>query len=205
MFINFRRKGGSVKQIDILSIEDGIMKLRGGKYVTILQTSSINFELKSDQERDVIIDGFESFLNSIGFAIQILIRTREIDIDEYLDGIDRKILREKHPLYKLQLKNYKIFVRKLVKDNKILSRQFYVSIAFNTETNTDPNLIKEQLSLRSGIVSKNLGRIGISCKELDSIAVIGLFYNFYNPNLAKIQPITNDLYSHINEKLILAV
>ena len=56
------RKDSSRKQIDIKEVRDGVLILPGGKYRTILEVSSVNFELKSDEEQDVLIDNFENFL-----------------------------------------------------------------------------------------------------------------------------------------------
>ena len=55
------RKGSSASQIDIENISDGMLKLPGNKYRLVLSTSSLNFELKSEDEQDALIDTYESF------------------------------------------------------------------------------------------------------------------------------------------------
>jgi hypothetical protein len=57
------------------------------EYRLILETSSINFELKSEEEQDVMIDSFQNFLNALPCEIQILVRVREIDIDKYAEDV----------------------------------------------------------------------------------------------------------------------
>ena len=185
------RLGSSSSQIDIDSISDGILTLPGNKHCLILSTTSINFELKSEEEQDALIDTYESFLNSIGFAIQFLIRTREIDMASYLEDLESKIVKEEMPIYKQQLQSYRHFISTLIESNRILSRQFFVIIPYSSTSKTDTSIYKDQLKLRADIVAKNLSRLGIACQELSSLEIIDLFYSFYSPEQAKIQPISD--------------
>jgi len=182
------RKHSSRKQIDIKEVRDGVLVLPGGKYRTVLEASSVNFELKSDEEQDVLIDNFQNFLNSLPYPIQILIRIREIDIDDYLDKLKQKSKNEKEKVYIKQIKNYSKFVKKLVSGNKILSRRFYVVIPYEPENGKGEfSLVREQIKLNQDIVVKGLERLGMKTKYLDSIEVLELFYSFYNPSQNKTQ------------------
>lgn len=55
------KKVSSRKQIDIEGVRDGILILPDGHYRTVLNASSINFELKSEAEQDALIDTYQSF------------------------------------------------------------------------------------------------------------------------------------------------
>jgi len=101
-----KTKASSRGQIDIKSVKDGVLRLPGNHYRVVLQVSSVNFELKSEDERDALIDTYESFLNSVGNPLQILIRTREIDMDKYLSELDERLNGETEAIYKQQLTNY---------------------------------------------------------------------------------------------------
>ena len=79
-----KQRTGSRRQIQIKEVKDGIILLSNNQYRAVLETSSINFELKSEAEQDVIIDSFQNFLNSLSFPVQILVRVREIDADQYV-------------------------------------------------------------------------------------------------------------------------
>ena len=81
-------KSSARQQIAIKGVRDGILSLPDNNHRSILSVSALNFELKSDEEQDAIIDTYESFLNSIGWPIQILVRTREIDMDNYLENLN---------------------------------------------------------------------------------------------------------------------
>ena len=80
--------------------------LPNNEYRAILQVSSLNFELRSEEEQDAIIETYESFLNSVGSNLQILVRTREIDMDKYLDDLNERYESETVPIYQQQLQNY---------------------------------------------------------------------------------------------------
>ena len=185
-----KSKTSSRRQIDINGVKDGVLMLPGNKYRMVLQVSSLNFELKSEEEQDVLIDTYESFLNSVGSPLQILIRTREIDMDKYLSELGEHLSNETEAIYKTQLQNYDEFIRSLITTNKILTRHFYVIVPYDASSKLDFELIKEQLGLTVDIVSKGLGRLGMHARELPSLEVLDLFYSFYSPEQAKIQPLT---------------
>ena len=178
-------------QIQIKKIVDNILVLPNHEYRMILETSSINFELKSEEEQDVIIDSFQNFLNSLPCAIQILVRVREIDIDKYVEDIERQKEQETEVIYKKQIESYSSFVKKLVSGNTILSRRFYLILPYHhTDRSEDWSLIKEHLNLNRDIVTKGLERMQMRVRPLTSIEMINLFYAFYNPDNLKTQPIT---------------
>lgn len=190
-----KQKTGSRRQIQIKEVKDGVLLLPDNQYRAVLETSSINFELKSEAEQDVIIDSFQNFLNSLSFPVQILVRVREIDIDQYIEQILVKKDREKEEAYKTQIKNYAEFIRNLVSGNKILARHFYFVIAFvPDDKKQDFDLTREQIRNREDIVVKGLEKIGMKVKSLDSLQVLQLFYNFYNPSQSKSQPLKEIKY-----------
>ena len=185
-----KTKTSSRAQVDINGVKDGVLMLPGNKYRTVLQVSSLNFELKSEEEQDALIDTYESFLNSVGSPLQILIRTREIDMDKYLSELGEHLSNETEEIYKTQLQNYDEFIRSLIPTNKILTRHFYVIVPYDATSKLDFELIKDQLGLTVDIVSKGLSRLGMHARELPSLEVLDLFYSFYSPEQAKIQPLT---------------
>lgn len=180
----------SRRQIRIKEVKDGILVLPGNKYRVILESSAVNFELKSEDEQDVLIDNFQNFLNSLPTPVQIVIRIREVDIDGYLESFMKQNNHETEQVYKDQLTNYSEFIKKLVSGNKILSRRFYIIIPYEPEDGKhDFQLIREQIQLNQDIVTKGLERLGMKTRDLGNLEILELFYSFYNPTLAKNQPI----------------
>ncbi len=184
------KKQSSRQQINIKGVQDGVLMLPGDQYRVILEASAINFELKSDDEQDAIIEAYQSFLNSLSCPVQILARIREMDMQQYLDNFRQASAQEKEPIYRDQINNYAEFVQSLVNTNKILSRRFYVVIPHTDYYGDGFEAVHEQLLLNSDIVGKGLSRLGIQTRQLSSLEVLDLFYTFYNPQQAKRQPIT---------------
>jgi len=185
------RKSSARVQIDIKGIKDGVLILPNERYRVILTVAPINFELKSEDERDAIIDTYESFLNSVGWPLEILVRTREVDMGKYLSDIKARKDNEKEDIYRVQLESYGEFVLGLIETNKILTRNFYVVIPYDSNGKLEFEGVREQLDRRLDIVRKGLSRLGISSRKLDNLEVLDLFYSFYSPEQAKQQPLSS--------------
>ena len=185
------KKASARQQIDIREVRNGILVLANNRYRAILQVSPVNFELRSEDEQDAIIDTYESFLNSVGVPLQVLIRIREIDMDAYLAELSEQLDGEPVPIYKKQLKNYDDFIRSLITANKILTRYFYVIVPYDAGGKTEFESVREQLGLTVDIVQKGLARLGMHSRELTNLETLDLFYSFYSPTQAKIQPLTD--------------
>ena len=188
------KKASARHQINIKEVKDGVLVLPGNKYRVILETSAVNFELKSEEEQDQIIDGFQNFLNALPCSVQILIRTRELDIESYLEDFMAHNNHETDHVYKEQLEQYGEFIKKLVSGNKILTRRFYVVISDFGESSKDFSVIKEQLKLNHDIVTKGLEKLGMKSRQLGNLEVLDLFYSFYNPSKLKTQPLTQKTF-----------
>ena len=75
--------------INIDRIEDGVVVLKNGSFRKILLVSGINFDLKSEEERNLIIFSYQEFLNSLSFSIQEIIHSRKININGYLNQLKK--------------------------------------------------------------------------------------------------------------------
>lgn len=197
-----KTKTSARQQIAIEGVRDGVLILTGNQYRAILEVSSLNFELRSEEEQDAIIDTYESFLNSVGSSLQILVRTREIDMDKYLADLTERLDYEAEEIYRSQLKNYDEFIRSLITTNKILTRHFYIIVPYKPTDNAEFELIHEQLNIKLDIVAKGMMRLGMHTTQLTSLEVLDLFYSFYSPAQAKIQPLTDQALQLIHTALV---
>lgn len=184
------KKGSSRHQIAIKGVEDSVLILPGDEYRIIIETSSINFHLMSEDEQDAVVDIYKAFLNSLSFPVQIVQKVRALDLDDYLQGFEAKKEKEIIDVYKHQVDGYMKYVKTLVKTNKILSRQFYIVIPYHTKGKETVEVAREQLANRLAIVEKGLGNVGIKTRLLSSLELLDLFYSSYNASDAKQQPIT---------------
>ncbi len=176
-------------QIDIKGVEDNILILPENEYRLVLLVSSVNFELKSEDEQDALIETYQSFLNSLAGDLQIIVRVRELDIDEYVMALESRLANETESVYVSQINNYTSFVKSLIKSNRILSRQFYVVVSYKGDKKQEFDIAKEQIGIRADIIAKGLMRLGIQSKSLSGLELVDMFYSFYSPRQAKNQPL----------------
>lgn len=78
--------------MDFDDIVDGMIVRKGGtQYVMVLACNGINFDLRSDQEKLAIEEGFQQFLNVIKYPVQLYVQTRGINYDNLIHGYQQKL------------------------------------------------------------------------------------------------------------------
>ena len=75
------------KYLDIAEIKEDLVVLNDGTVRGVLLVSSINFDLKSEDEQKAVISGYINFLNALNYPIQIVIQSRPLNIDDYLEKL----------------------------------------------------------------------------------------------------------------------
>ncbi|NDK08279.1 hypothetical protein EOM39_03440 [Candidatus Gracilibacteria bacterium] len=108
-----------------------IMKDNSGRLV--LECSTINFLLKSVEEQNSIIISFQRFLNSLDFPVQILIRSKKLDIDGYIKNLNELGKNQKNQLLQEQTYEYVAYLNKLVEVAQIMKKEFYIIIPYDSE------------------------------------------------------------------------
>ncbi|HSX06311.1 MAG TPA: TraC family protein [Candidatus Saccharimonadia bacterium] len=194
-----QKKTSTRRQIDIRGVKADVLMLPRNQYRVVLEVSAINFELRSEEEQDALIDTYESFLDSLPCPIQAVIRIRTLDIDQYLADLQTLHEQEAERIYQNQIENYREFVQEMVVDNHILSRRFYVVLPC---TASDFETAKEHLSTNIDIVSKGFMRLGIHARQLDNLEILDVFHSFYNPAQAKRQPVSELVAQLLNSSYI---
>jgi hypothetical protein len=139
----------SLKLINISQIINGVIVLKSGGLRRIVMVSGINFALKSEQEQNIILGGYQGFLNSLDFPIQILIHSRKVNIENYIRQLDSKIEKETNPLLQTQLREYQSFVSEFVKVNDIMIKNFFVIVPYETISSSLSQTVEPLNSLTS--------------------------------------------------------
>ncbi len=214
-----KTKYSAQQYLDIAEIRDGIVILRDGTFRAILMASSLNFALKSEQEQEAIIFGFQDSINSLSFPIQILVTSREIDIKPYLKELDEREEIQESELMKIQLQEYREYIKELVKVSNVMTKNFYIIIPFAAQqvkeegafekffkgirvrggfspfTASEFERYKDQLWQRVEQISGNLRNLGVRLVPLNTQEIIELFYGLYNPDTSRNQrlPLVEDL------------
>jgi hypothetical protein len=121
----------SQNYLEITEIKDNVVIMKNGSLRAVLMVSSVNFALKSIDEQDAIIYRYQSFLNSLDFSIQIVVNSRKLNIDSYLDVLREEEKKQTSDLLRMQINSYIDYIGGLVKMANIVTKTFYIVIPFS--------------------------------------------------------------------------
>ena len=192
------------KYVDIGEIKEDIVVMRDGTMRVVLLISSINFALKSEEEQNAIIGSYVSFLNNISFPLQIIIQSRELNIEDYMMRLREKEKEQTNELLKMQTGDYISYIQELVSMSKIMNKKFYIIVPYNPLSDKQkgffPRLFdlfrpdstikmkekvfrnrRKEIVRRVDNVRGGLNSMGLSSVQLDTQSLIELYYNTYNP------------------------
>jgi len=198
--------------LSIGEIKDDCVALKDGTLVSVVMVSSINFSLKSAEEQEAIIQSYINFLNSFNFPLQIVIQSRKLNIDPYLEKLKRIEKGQTNELLRMQIIEYGNYVAELVKIGQIMTKKFYVVIPYNPLADQNKKTTKKFLEIFSTAsvvklkrdvflkrrkdlmhnvnnVIAGLNSMGLNSVVLDTQSLIELYYSIYNPGTASRQPI----------------
>ena len=63
-------------------LDKGVIKLKDSSYIKILEVTPINYNLKSDLEKEAILNSYKTVFKSLNFNLQILIQSKKEDLTE---------------------------------------------------------------------------------------------------------------------------
>lgn len=201
-------KSSTQDHLDISDIRDDVVILRDNSAAIVVQTAAINFELLSESEQDSIIYSYAGLLNSLNFTTQVVVRSKKIDLSNYLQLITDAEARQANPDIKRQIYQYRQFIQTIVQQNNVLEKKFYLVIPFNPlelgvkgaalgnisrDTSHLANFVetvKTNLYPKRDHLIKQFSRLGIRSKQLTTQELIELYFDIYNPSEVGLQKIT---------------
>lgn len=124
-------KGTTQDHLPIEDIVGGMVILKDGSCATVLQVSSVNFDLLSEREQSALIFAYGGILNSLSFPVQIVIKSNTKDVTTYLDNLRNAQEKQTNPLLRERIESYRKFIEETVKKNDVLSKAFYVVVQFS--------------------------------------------------------------------------
>jgi hypothetical protein len=121
--------------LQIAEIRDGIVIMSDGSYRSVVMVKSINFDLMSPQEQEAVEYSYQGFLNSLYFPIQIFIRSEKVDLQPYIEKLDKIRTEHDNMLLALLMEDYIGYIDSLSRQTNIMDKRFYVVVPFfpNTE------------------------------------------------------------------------
>src|SRR3972149_8810186 len=107
---------------EIVDLVENVVLLKNKRACMMMEVSSVTFFLLSADEQNARIYGYMSLINSLSFAIQILIISKRVDMAIYLKLLDQKITTIQNLKLKDHLTMYRQFVDELVKNEGLLDK-----------------------------------------------------------------------------------
>jgi hypothetical protein len=190
--------------IPIADIVDGVVIYKNGGAALVMESTSLNFGLLSQQEQEAVIAAYAGLLNSFNFPAQIVVRSQKKDITNYMRFLSRAEAKIQNPQLAKMMKAYKEFIKNAIKKKNVLSKRFYVVIPFtpfelgvakSMTAVLNPNksatlpfpksyvIRKAKIALypKRDHLMRQAGRLGIVFKPLTNEELIQLMYDIYNP------------------------
>jgi len=207
--------------LQIAEIRDGIVIMNDGSFRAIVMVKSINFDLMSPQEQESVEYGYQGFLNSLYFPIQIFVRSQRVDLQPYIEKLDKIRTEHDNMLLALLMDDYVGYIDQLSMQTNIMDKKFYIVIPFTPGgdpqkiLSKDKNFIsglaemfsnkenhvtinegdlenaKTELRNRVQAVLGGLQQCTIQGLPLDTQELIELYYDTYNPDTATRQQLKN--------------
>ncbi len=202
-------KDSTQNHLDIQDIKNNFVILKNGNVCSVLQTTAVNFDLLSEMEQDAIIAAFSMLLNSITFPIQVVLRSKKLDITKYIEKVQRMESKITDPLMKYQIESYRKFIQDVIQNNEVLDKKFYVVIPSGSSVikelgsspfefinrlfgvghkrvEVDVNKVVKDAEVE--LVPKvehligEFGRIGVKARMMTTQELVELYFDIYNPS-----------------------
>lgn len=214
---NKQVKASAQSSLLISEIRDDLVVMQDGTFRAIVECKSINFDLMSEKEKEGVEYAYQSFINSLNFNIQILIRSQKVDLGPYINKLIDIQSSQDNLLLNELMKDYINFIDELSTQANIMSKTFFVIVSYEDPSKRSNAVAeskgffsslfssgekqeikidtvtmdraKEELRNRISLIMSGLIQLGIQCNRLSTAQLGELFYNFYNPDTAIRQPL----------------
>ena len=212
------------RYLDVNEVKEDVVVMKDGTLRAVLIVASINFALKSEDEQNAIIAAYVQFLNSLEFPLQVVIQSRRLNIDNYIDRLRQQEKDQTNELLRIQIADYRNFVTELVSLGQIMQKQFFVIVPYNplsdkakgffarmSEAFTPAMFVKlaearfrqrkNDLQLRVEHIIGNLNSMGLKAVQLDTQSLIELYYRVYNPETYDTQKMQDTGKMRVQEEI----
>ena len=159
-------------------LDKGIIKIKKNKYVKILKVIPINFNLKTQLEKESILNSYKIFLKTCNFDMQILIQSKKEDLTGHIENIQKISQKENNKIIKEYSKEYLKFIKEKNNKNKSASKNIYLIIKNNTD-NLEENIIQE-LNEKYFKIKDCLIRCGNVVFECNKTEIKNILFSFFN-------------------------
>jgi hypothetical protein len=165
------------KLMHIKSIRTDAVYMHDGRVLGVLKVRPINFGVLSEQDKDTVIFGFLEFLNSLNFPIQIVMRSVNLDLEDYLRNLKRRITHRDDKIALAYYEHFAEYMKNYIKVNRINDRHFYIIIS-TPRKKTDKETIT-YITTQCEEISARLSLSGIVAERLNDRQLINFYKSYF--------------------------
>ena len=150
-------------------LENGIIKINSDLFIKVIKVDPINFNLKSELEKEAILNSYKILLKTCNFDIQILIQSNKENLLSHISKIKFQKENEKEKIKKIS-ENYIQYIKKINKNKKSSNKTFYILLKNkkNIENKKTEEIIIEELNENFYKIKECLSRCGNIVKDLSN-------------------------------------
>ncbi len=167
-------------------LDNGIIELKNKEYIKILKITPINFNLKSELEKEAILNSYKIFLKTCNFCFQILIQSNKEDISKHIKKINENLTNEKNSIQEIS-KNYIQYIKNLNHDKKSSTKNFYIILKEKNENKQILNFESyaiENLNDKYFKIKDCLSRCGNMVISIDTKQeAVSILFSFLNSRI----------------------
>ena len=143
-------------------LDNGIIKLKNNFYVMILKVKPVNYNLKSNLEKEAILNSYKLFLKTCDFDIQIIVKSQKQELNNHISKIINNKNKESKVLQQISDK-YLQEIEEIKSISKSDSKQFFILIKQSQQNNKE-EICVDQLNEKYLKIKESLLRCGNSNK-----------------------------------------
>ena len=163
-------------------LENGMIQMKNKKYIKIIKILPINYNLKSELEKEAILNSYKIFLKTCSFDMQILIQSSKENLEKHISKIKSQEKLENEKIKKIA-ENYIQYIKNLNKIKKSSNKNFYIIIQNQTQEQME-NIIIEELNDNYFKIKECLARCGNIVKDISNETEIKeLLFSFLNSRI----------------------
>ena len=135
------KKEAYINTIDFLEIKDvkSDILITKDKYIKILKVLPINYDLKSDFEKQSILNSYKTVLKTCNFNFQILILSEKEDINIMINKLNDIQFIKVNELDKIKFLNSEK-EKEILKKKEVLSNIYFEYVKYINKLNYDENI-----------------------------------------------------------------
>lgn len=172
--------------------DNGIIELKNNKYIKIIKIIPINFNLKSQLEKEAILNSYKIFLKTCNFDLQILVQSKKEDLSKHISSVKNSTKKETKKIKEIS-EEYINYLNKLNINKKSATKNFYIIIKndkkiLNNKINNleymenNQNNIFDELNDNYLKIKDTISRCGNLVVDInDKESILNILFSFFYP------------------------